>query len=106
MRVTNLKDGIKPQGKDLSRKDISFSHGINGRNRTDIDSTLVGKKVVLYVQAGNNVAPITCIITIIGQYWVVVKVEKAPLPFAGSNVMYINKAHIIAYTPIQEGGTP
>jgi hypothetical protein len=105
MRVTNLKDGIKPQGKDLSRKDISFSHGINGRNRTDIDSTLAGKKVVLYVQAGNSVVPITGTITVIGQYWVVVKVEKAPMPFTG-NVMYINKAHIIAYTPIQEGDAP
>jgi hypothetical protein len=104
MQTTNLKDGIKPQTKDPNRRDISFSHRENGRNRTDIDSTLAGKKAVLYVQAGNNVAPITGIITIIGQYWVVVKVEKAPLPFAGSNVMYINKAHIIAYTPIQEGG--
>ena len=106
MQATNLKDGIKPQTKDPNRRDISFSHKSNGRNRTDIDSTLVGKKVVLYVQAGNNVAPITCTITTIGQYWVVVKVEKAPLPFASSNIMYINKAHIIAYTLIQEGGTP
>jgi hypothetical protein len=106
MQATNLKDGIKPRTKDPNRRDISFSHKSNGRNRTDIDGALVGRKVVLYVQAGNNVAQITCTITTMGQYWVVVKVEKASLPFAGSNIMYINKAHIIAYALIQEGGAP
>ncbi len=104
MRVTNLKDGIKPQGKDPNRKDISFSHRENERNKTDIDGTLAGKKVVLYVQAGNGVAPITGVITVIGQYWVVVKVEKAPILFSDGNVMYINKAYIIAYA-LQEGDT-
>ena len=106
MGVTNLKDGIKPQTKEPNRRDISLSFRKDGRNRMDIDSTLAGKRVVLYVQAGNTVAPITGVVTVVGQYWVVVRVEKAPLPFTGSNVMYINKAFIIAYTPSPGGDTP
>jgi len=67
MEHTNLKDGIKPSGKGFAQENINLSPKPNDKKaqpkpqkpsprpatRIDIDGTLVGKKVALYVQTGN-----------------------------------------------------
>jgi hypothetical protein len=120
--TTNLKDGIKPQGKDPSQGNINLSpkgnekkterkaqakpqtkpSGPKPATRIDIDGTLVGRKVVLYVQTGNVANVVIGTVITMGSFWVVVKVEKANLPFV-RDIAYINKAYIIMYSPWTEG---
>ena len=115
METTNLKDGIKPQGKDSSKGNINLSprgnekkaerkaqakpSGPKPATRIDIDGTLVGRKVVLYVQTGNVANVVIGTVITMGSFWVVVKVEKTNIPFI-HDVAYINKAYIIAYAPL------
>jgi len=116
--TTNLKDGIKPQGKDSSQGNINLSpkgnekkaerkaqakpSGPKPATRIDIDGTLVGRKVVLYVQTGNIANAVIGTIITMGSFWVVVKVEKTNIPFV-RDIAYINKAYIIMYSPWSEG---
>ena len=112
MEHTRLKDGIKPQGKDSSQGNINLSPKPNERktakpqakpaSRIDIDVTLVGRRVVLYVQTGNVANEIIGTIITMGSFWVVVKVEKTNIPHI-RDVAYINKAYIIMYSPLPEG---
>jgi hypothetical protein len=113
---TNLKDGIKPQGKDSNKSNINLSPMPNEKKtqtksqkpsprpatKIDIDGTLVGKRMVIYVQTGNVANVIIGTIITMGSFWVVVKVEKANIPFI-RDVAYINKAYIIMYSPWTEG---
>jgi hypothetical protein len=113
---TYIKDGIKPQGKDSNQSNINLSPKPNEKKtqpkpqkpsprpatRIDIDGTLTGKKVVLYVQTGNVANIIFGTIITMGSFWVVIKVEKTNIPFI-HDVAYINKAYIIAYAPLPEG---
>ena len=117
METTNLKDGIKPQGKDSSQGNINLSprgnekkaerkaqvkpSGPKPATRIDIDGTLVGRKVVLYVQTGNIANAVIGTIITMGSFWVVVKVEKTNIPFI-RDIAYINKAYIIMYSPLPE----
>ena len=117
MEHTNLKDGIKPSSKTSEQGNINLSlkgnekkaerkaqvkpetkPGLKPATKIDIDGTLTGKRVMLYVQTGNGVGTIIGTIITMGSFWVVVKVEKAQLPFK-HDIMYINKAYIIAYAP-------
>ena len=113
MEHTRLKDGIKPQGKDSSQGNINLSPKPNERkterkaqakpaSRIDIDGTLVGRRVVLYVQTGNVANEIIGTIITMGSFWVVVKVEKTNIPHI-RDIAYINKAYIIMYSPWSEG---
>ncbi len=113
MEHTRLKDGIKPQGKDSSQGNINLSPKPNERKterksqmrpatKIDIDGTLVGRRVVLYVQTGNVANEIIGTIITMGSFWVVVKVEKANIPHI-RDIAYINKAYIIMYSPWTEG---
>ncbi len=118
METTNLKDGIKPSSKTSEQGNINLSprgnekkaerkaqakpSGPKPATRIDIDGTLVGKKVVLYVQTGNVANVIFGTIITMGSFWVVIKVEKTNIPFI-HDVAYINKAYIIAYAPLPEG---
>jgi hypothetical protein len=113
---TYIKDGIKPQGKDSNQSNINLSPKPNEKKtqpkpqkpsprpatRIDIDGTLTGKRVVLYVQTGNVANIIFGTIITMGSFWVVIKVEKTNIPFI-HDVAYINKAYIIAYAPLPEG---
>ena len=119
MTVTSLKDGIKPTDKVSERGNINLSprgnekkaerkaqakpSGPKPATRIDIDGTLVGRRVVLYVQTGNVANAIFGTIITMGSFWVVVKVEKTNIPFI-HDIAYINKAYIIAYAPLPEGG--
>jgi len=119
-----LKDGIKPQGKDSSQGNINLSPrkperkaekkaqvkpetkpqakpSLKPATKIDIDGTLTGKRVMLYVQTGNVASTIIGTIITMGSFWVVVKVEKAQLPFK-HDIMYINKAYIIAYATLPD----
>jgi len=58
--------------------------------------------MALYVQTGNVANVIIGTIITMGSFWVVVKVEKANIPFI-RDVVYINKAYIIMYSPWTEG---
>ena len=114
---TSLKDGIKPQGKTFEQGNINLSPKSNEKKperkaqakpsgpkpatRIDIDGTLVGRKVVLYVQTGNVANMVFGTIITMGSFWVVVKVEKTNIPFV-RDVAYINKAYIIMYSPQPE----
>ena len=118
---TSLKDGIKPQGVGSTQGNINLSPksnekkperkaqvkpeakpGLKPATKIDIDGTLTGKRVMLYVHVGDTVSTIVGTIITMGSFWVVVKVEKAQLPFK-HDIMYINKAYIIAYaTPSDE----
>jgi len=111
--ATSLKDGIKPQGKDSSQGNINLSPKPNERkperktqakpaSRIDIDGTLVGRRVVLYVQTGNVANEIIGTIVMMGSFWVVIKVEKTNIPHM-RDIAYVNKAYIIAYAPLPEG---
>jgi len=113
---TYIKDGIKPQGRDSNQSNINLSPMPNEKKaqpkpqkpsprpatRIDIDGTLVGKRMALYVQTGNVANVIIGTIITMGSFWVVVKVEKANIPFI-RDVVYINKAYIIMYSPWTEG---
>ena len=121
MNHTSPKDGIKPQGKDLNQGNINLSpksnekkperkaqakpqtkpSGLKPATRIDIDGTLTGKKVVLYVQTGNVANVIFGTILTMGSFWVVVKIEKTNIPFV-HDVAYINKAYIIMYSLLPE----
>jgi len=109
MEHTRLKDGIKPQGKDSNQGNINLSPKPSDKkahakpaSRIDIDGTLVGRRVVLYVQTGNVANEIIGTIITMGSFWVVVKVEKANIPHI-RDIAYINKAYIIMYSPLPEG---
>jgi len=65
----------------------------------DVDTTLVGKRVVIAVSVGNKVVRITGTITVMGRFWVVVNVESSELP-AITGTVYLNKGSVIAYMPI------
>jgi len=115
--TTNLKDGIKPQGMGSAQGNINLSPekkperkaqakpqakpGLKPATRIDIDGTLVGRKVVLYVQTGNTANTIIGSIITMGSFWVVIKVEKTNIPFV-RDIAYINKAYIIMYSPLPE----
>ena len=117
MAGTSPKDGIKPTGKGSTQENINISPKPNEKKpkrkaqaksqmrpatKIDIDGTLVGKRVMLYVQTGNAANEIIGTIINMGSFWVVVKVEKAQLPLK-HDIMYINKAYIIAYAlPLDE----
>jgi len=121
MEHTNLKDGIKPSGKGFAQENINLSPKSNEKKperkaqakpqtkpggpkpatRIDIDGTLVGRRVVLYVQTGNTANTIIGSIITMGSFWVVVRVEKTNIPFI-RDVAYINKAYIIMYSPLPE----
>jgi len=128
--TTNLKDGIKPTGKVSEQGNINLLPKPNERKterkaqvkpetkpetkpqakpsgpkpatKIDIDGTLVGKRVTLYVQVGNTAGTIIGTIITMGSFWVVVRVEKSQLPFI-HDVAFINKAYIIVYAPLPEG---
>ena len=117
MAGTSLKDGIKPQVKDSSQGNINLSSVANEKKaerkaqarpqmrpatKIDIDGTLVGRRVVLYVQTGNVANEVIGTIVTMGSFWVVVKVEKTNIPHI-NNIAYINKAYIIMYSPLPEG---
>jgi hypothetical protein len=117
MEHTSLKDGIKPQVKDTSQGNINLSPKPNEKkpekkaerkaqakpaSRIDIDGTLVGRRVVLYVQTGNVANEIIGTIITMGSFWVVVKVERTNIPRI-RDIAYINKAYIIMYSPLPEG---
>ena len=117
MTGTSLKDGIKPTGKVSEQGNINLSPKPNEKKperkaqaksqmrpatKIDIDGTLVGRRVVLYVQTGNVANAIFGTIITMGPFWVVVKVEKTNIPFI-HDIAYINKAYIIAYAPLPEG---
>ncbi len=113
MTHTSLKDGIKPQGKVSEQGNINLSPKPNERkthakpqakpaSRIDIDGTLVGRRVVLYVQTGNVANEVIGTIITMGSFWVVVKVEKTNIPHI-RDTAYINKAYIIMYSPLPEG---
>jgi hypothetical protein len=118
---TNLKDGIKPSSKTSEQDNINLSPkgnekktekkaqakpqakpGLKPATRIDIDGTLVGKRMALYVQTGNVANVIIGTILTMGSFWVVVKVEKTNIPFV-RDIAYINKAYIIMYSPWTEG---
>ena len=107
---TSTKDGMKPQVRNSKQNNINLSPKPNEKkaerktqakpiNRIDIDSTLVGKKVVIHVQMGNVVKFIIGTITAMGPFWVIVRVEKTDVPFI-QDIAYVNKAYIIAYSPL------
>ncbi|MCG2892909.1 MAG: hypothetical protein L7H00_05175 [Vulcanisaeta sp.] len=113
--TANLKDGIKPTGKVSEQGNINLSPRGNEKKaerkaqaksqmrpatKIDIDGTLVGRRVVLYVQTGNVANEIIGTIITMGSFWVVVKVEKTNIPHI-HDVAYINKAYIIAYAPLE-----
>ena len=115
--TASMKDGIKPTGKGSAQENINLSPKPNERKterkakaksqmrpatKIDIDGTLVGRKVVLYVQTGNVANVVIGTVITMGSFWVVVKVEKANLPFV-RDIAYINKAYIIMYSPWSEG---
>jgi hypothetical protein len=126
---TYIKDGIKPQGKDSSQGNINLSPKPNEKKperkaqvkpetkpeakpqaksqmrpatKIDIDGTLVGRKVALYVQTGNVANLVIGTVITMGSFWVVVKIEKTNIPFI-RDIAYINKAYIIMYSPLPEG---
>ena len=118
--TTNLKDGIKPSGKGFTQENINLSptkpdrkperkaqpqakpSGPKPATRIDIDGTLVGRKVALYVETGNVANVVIGTVITMGSFWVIVKVEKTNLPFI-RDIAYINKAYIIMYSPLPEG---
>ena len=115
MADTSLKDGIKPTGKVSEQGNINLSPRGNEKKaerkaqaksqmrpatKIDIDGTLVGRRVVLYVQTGNVANEIIGTIITMGSFWVVVKVEKANIPHI-RDIIYVNKAYIIAYAPLE-----
>ena len=119
MEHTNLKDGIKPQGMGSTQGNINLSPKGNEKKaerkaqpkpqkpsprpatRIDIDGTLTGKKVALYIQTGNVANLVIGTIITMGSFWVVVKIEKTNISFV-YDVAYINKAYIIMYSPLPE----
>jgi len=113
MAHTSLKDGIKPSGKGSTQENINISPKPNEKKperkaqaksqmRIDIDGTLTGKRVMLYVQIGNTAGTIIGTIITMGSFWVVVKVEKSNIPHI-RDIIYVNKAYIIMYIPWSEG---
>jgi len=113
MAGTSLKDGIKPTGKGSTQENINISPKPNEKKnhaksqmrpatKIDIDGTLVGRRVVLYVQTGNVANEVIGTIVTMGSFWVVVKVEKTNIPHI-RDIVYVNKAYIIAYAPLPEG---
>jgi len=108
MEHTRLKDGIKPQVKDSSQGNTTLSPKPSERkaqakpaSRIDIDGTLVGRRVALYVQTGNVANEIIGTVITMGSFWVVIKVEKTNIPRI-RDIAYINKAYIIMYSPLPE----
>jgi hypothetical protein len=107
--TASLKDGIKPRDKDSKQNNINLSPKPNERKaqtkpttRIDIDGTLVGRRVILYIQTGNIANEVIGTIITMGPFWVIVKVEKTNIPHI-HDIAYINKAYIIMYSPLPEG---
>ena len=74
-RKAQVKPETKPEAKPQAKPQMRPA------TKIDIDGTLVGRKVVLYVQTGNVANVIFGTIMTMGSFWVVVKVEKTNIPF-------------------------
>jgi len=117
MGRTSTKDGIKFSSKASEHGNINLSpkpdekraerkaqakpqsQSLRPATKIDIDGTLVGKRVVLHVHAGNMTKFIIGTIITMGSFWVVVKVEKTDIAFV-QDIAYVNKAYIIMYAPL------
>ena len=83
-------------------KSQSRSRGVRqGVAQTDVDTALVGKKVVVVVVVGNRVARVVGTITVMGRFWVVVDVEESEIESL-RGVVYLNKGSIVAYMPMPD----
>jgi hypothetical protein len=72
-----------------------------GVAQTDVDTVLVGKKVVVVVVVGSRTARVVGTIIAMGRYWVVVSVEESEIESL-RGVVYLNKGSIVAYMPIPD----
>jgi len=70
-----------------------------GVGQGDVDTTLVGRRVLIAVVAGDRVYTITGTIVAMGRYWVVVDIESSEIESL-RGVAYLNKGSIIAYMPV------
>jgi len=89
----------KPQGKDQTRSQPRSQGARQPANQLDVDGVLVGRKVVIAVVVGNEVARVVGTIIAMGRYWVVVNIESSEIPTIQGTV-YLNKGSVIAYMPV------
>ena len=92
---SQVKSSTKSQGGARSRQ----SSARQPANQLDVDGVLVGRKVVIAVVVGNEVARVVGTIIAMGRYWVVVNVEDSEIPTIQGTV-YLNKGSVIAYMPV------
>jgi len=94
---------VSRAGSRSSTKSRVKDQGVRqGVAQTDVDTALVGKKVVVVVVVGSRVARVVGTITVMGRFWVVVSVEESEIESL-RGVVYLNKGSVVAYMPIPDG---
>jgi hypothetical protein len=95
------RSGAKSRGGEGPRRHEARQPVRQGVAQTDVDTVLVGKKVVVVVVVGNNVARVVGRVTVMGRFWVVVVVEESEIESL-RGVVYLNKGSIVAYMPLPD----
>jgi hypothetical protein len=90
---SRVRSSTRPRGEDRGVR--------QGVAQADVDTVLVGKKVVVVVVVGSRTARVVGTIIAMGRYWVVVVVEESELPTLQGTV-YLNKGSIVAYMPLPD----
>jgi len=93
---------VSRAGSRSSTKSRVKDQGVRqGVAQTDVDTTLVGRRVSIVVVVGNRVARVVGTITVMGRFWVVVSVEESEIESL-RGVVYLNKGSIVAYMPMPD----
>jgi hypothetical protein len=90
---SRVRSSTRPRGEDQGVR--------QGVAQTDVDTVLVGKKVVVVVVVGSRTARVVGTIIAMGRYWVVVSVEESEIESLGG-VVYLNKGSVVAYMPMPD----
>ena len=102
---SSAKSRSKPQGESRIESQGGerprHHEARQGVGQGDVDTTLVGRRVLIAVVAGDRVYTITGTIVAMGRYWVVVDIESSEIESL-RGVAYLNKGSIIAYMPMPD----
>jgi len=93
---------VSRAGSRSSTKSRVKDQGVRqGVAQTDVDTTLVGRRVSIVVGVGNRVARVVGRIVAMGRFWVIVSVEESEIESL-RGVVYLNKGSIVAYMPMPD----
>jgi hypothetical protein len=96
-----VKSSAKPRGKDQTRSQPRSQGVRQPVSQGDVDTVLVGRRVLIVVSVGNGTARVVGRVVAMGRFWVIVSVEESELSHV-QGTAYLNKGSIVAYIPLPD----